>query len=198
MMTLKEFGENLKSLNEAYEQLKKKYQKPEIGKTIEVAGIKWLVLDKLEKGYLVISDGFYGCDREFDASCNDWKSSDLRNELKELHKKIENELGTGSLVEFERDLLSLDGQTEYGTCKDYVSLISVDEYRKYRKLLPNTGEWWWTLTPDSTKCNDDTRWIRVVSPSGYISSNGCSGSNGVRPVCIFSSSIFESCEEDDN
>lgn len=52
MMTLKEFGENLKNLNEAYEQLKKKYQKPEIGKTIEVAGIKWLVLDKLEKGYL--------------------------------------------------------------------------------------------------------------------------------------------------
>ena len=59
MMTLKEFGENLKNLNAAYEQLKKKYQKPEIGKTIEVAGIKWLVLDKLEKGYLVISDDFY-------------------------------------------------------------------------------------------------------------------------------------------
>ena len=198
MMTFKEFGENLKKLNEAYEQLKKKYQKPEIGKTIEVAGIKWLVLDKLEKGYLVISDVFYGCDREFDASCNDWKSSDLRNELKELHKKIENELGTGSLVEFERDLLSLDGQTEYGTCKDYVSLISVDEYRKYRKLLPNTGEWWWTLTPDSTKCNDDTRWIRVVSPSGDFDNDYCRNSFGVRPVCIFSSSIFESCEEDDN
>ena len=48
-MTLKEFGENLEKLNEAYEQLRKKYQKPEIGKTIEVAGINWLVLDKLEK-----------------------------------------------------------------------------------------------------------------------------------------------------
>lgn len=198
MMTFKEFGENLKKLNEAYEQLKKKYQKPEIVKTIEVAGIKWLVLDKLEKGYFAISEDFYGRDREFDDNCNDWKSSDLRNELKELHKKIENELGTGSLVEFERDLLSLDGQTEYGTCKDYVSLISVDEYRKYRKLLPNTGKWWWTLTPDSTKCNDDTRWIRVVSPSGRVVCGGCGCSGGVRPVCIFSSSIFESCEEDDN
>lgn len=46
MMTFKEFGENLKKLNEAYEQLKKKYQKPEIGKTIEVAGMKWLVLQE--------------------------------------------------------------------------------------------------------------------------------------------------------
>ena len=199
MMTLKEFGENLKNLNEVFEQLRKKYQRPEIGKTIEVAGINWLVLDKLEKGYFAISEDFYGRDREFDDNCNDWKSSDLRNELNtDLRKKIESELGTDSLVEFERNLLSLDGQAEYGTCRDYVSLISVDEYRKYRKLLPNTGKWWWTLTPDSTACNDDDTFVRVVSPSGLVSSFSCCSGRGVRPVCIFSSSIFESCEEDDD
>lgn len=199
MMTLKEFGENLKKLNEAYEQLKEKYQKPEIGKTIEVAGIKWLVLDKLEKGYLVISDEFYGKSREFDTDCNNWDSSDLRQELNtELRRKIEEAVGEGGLLKFTRDLLSMDGQTEYGSCEDYVSLISVDEYRKYRKLLPNTGEWWWTLTPDSTKCNDDTSYIRVVSPSGFVSFSSCDCSSGVRPVCIFSSSIFESYEEDDD
>ena len=199
MMTLKEFGENLKKLNEAYEQLKEKYQKPEIGKTIEVAGIKWLVLDKLEKGYLVISDEFYGKSREFDTDCNNWDSSDLRQELNtELRRKIEEAVGEGGLLKFTRDLLSMDGQTEYGSCEDYVSLISVDEYRKYRKLLPNTGEWWWTLTPDSTKCNDDTSYIRVVSPSGDVSNYSCRNGFGVRPVCIFSSSIFESYEEDDD
>ena len=199
MMTLKEFGENLKNLSEVFEQLRKKYQKPEIGKTIEVAGIKWLVLDKLEKGYFAISEDFYGGDREFDDNCNDWKSSDLRNELNtDLRKKIESELGADSLVEFERNLLSLDGQTEYGTCRDYVSLISVDEYRKYREFLPNRGKWWWTLTPDSTACNNDDTFVRVVSPYGSIGNDFCYGSNGVRPVCIFSSSIFESCEEDDD
>ena len=199
MMTLKEFGENLKNLNEVFEQLRKKYQKPEIGKTIEVAGINWLVLDKLEKGYFAISEDFYGKSREFDTDCNNWDSSDLRNDLNtDLRKKIESELGTDSLVEFERNLLSLDGQTEYGTCRDYVSLISVDEYRKYRKLLPNTGKWWWTLTPDSTACNNDDTFVRVVSPSGNFNYNCCDDCNGVRPVCIFSSSIFESCEEDDD
>ena len=199
MMTLKEFGENLKNLNEAFEQLRKKYQKPEIGKTIEVSGINWLVLDKLEKGYFAISEDFYGKDRKFDDNCNDWKSSELRNELNtDLRKKIESELGTDSLVEFERNLLSLDGQTEYGTCRDFVSLISLDEYRKYRKLLPNTGKWWWTLTPDSTACNDDNTFVRVVSPSGGIYYGSYDSSSGVRPVCIFSSSIFESCEEDDD
>lgn len=179
--------------------IKKEDQKSEIGKTIEVAGINWLVLDKLEKGYFAISEDFYGRDRKFDDNCNDWKSSDLRNELNtDLRKKIESELGVDSLVEFERNLLSLDGQAEYGTCRDYVSLISVDEYRKYRKLLPNTGKWWWTLTPDSTACNDDDTFVRVVSPSGNILNFNYYNSNGVRPVCIFSSSIFESCEEDDD
>ena len=198
MMTLKEFGENLEKLNAAYDELKKKYQKPEVGETITVAGITWRVLDKLEKGYLVISDGFYGEDRKFDGSCNNWKCSDLRKELNtDLKDKIEDELGKGALVGFERDLLSMDGQTEYGTCKDLVSLISVDEYRKYRKFLPSTDRYWWTITPDSTPCNNDSTCLRVVSPDGYFISNNCSCSNGVRPFCIFSSSIFESEEDDD-
>jgi hypothetical protein len=167
-------------------------RRPEAGKTIEVAGINWLVLDKLEKGYFAISEDFYGRDREFDDNCNDWKSSDLRNELNtHLRKKIESELGTDSLVEFERNLLSLDGQTEYGTCRDYVSLISVDEYRKYRKFLPNTDKWWWTLTPNSTSCNNNGTYVSVVSPSGNIIGNSYNLSDGVRPVCIFSSSISE-------
>ena len=198
MMTLKEFGENLEKLNAAYDELKKKYQKPEVGETITVAGITWRVLDKLEKGYLVISDGFYGEDRKFDGSCNNWKCSDLRKELNtDLKDKIEDELGKGALVGFERDLLSMDGQTEYGTCKDLVSLISVDEYRKYRKFLPSTDRYWWTITPDSTPCNNDSTCLRVVSPGGFINCDRCSRSGGVRPFCIFSSSIFESEEDDD-
>lgn len=198
MMTLKEFGENLEKLNAAYDELKKKYQKPEVGETITVAGITWRVLDKLEKGYLVISDGFYGEDRKFDGSCNNWKCSDLRKELNtDLKDKIEDELGKGALVGFERDLLSMDGQTEYGTCKDLVSLISVDEYRKYRKFLPSTDRYWWTITPDSTPCNNDSTCLRVVSPGGYIGGISCNYSVGVRPFCIFSSSIFESEEDDD-
>ena len=198
MMTLKEFGENLEKLNAAYDELKKKYQKPEVGETITVAGITWRVLDKLEKGYLVISDGFYGEDRKFDGSCNNWKCSDLRKELNtDLKDKIEDELGKGALVGFERDLLSMDGQTEYGTCKDLVSLISVDEYRKYRKFLPSTDRYWWTITPDSTPCNNDSTCLRVVSPDGNINYNIYYDCNGVRPFCIFSSSIFESEEDDD-
>lgn len=196
MMTLTEFGKKLEKLNEEYEQIRKKYQKLEVGNTVEVAGIKWLALDKLEKGYLVISEDFYGEDKAFDNSKNDWKTSSLRNYLNtKLRNEIEEDVGEDALVKFDRDLTSMDGQTEYGICEDYVSIITFDEYRKYRKLLPNTGEYWWTLTPDSTTCNDDSRLVRVVSPRGIISDDYCVGVNGVRPVCIFSSSIFESEQE---
>ena len=62
-------------------------------------------------------------------------------------------------------------------------------------LIPNTDDyWWWTLTADSCKSNNDNRWLRVVSPSGNFFSISYFNGGGVRPFCIFSSSIFESGE----
>ena len=169
--------------------------KKKIGETFELAGVTWKVLDVTEKGAVCLAD-FIGEDMRFDTSCNDWKTSSLRKYLNtEFYQKLASAVGEENIIEFERELLSLDGQTEYGTCMDKVSLINVDEYRKYRSLIPNTGDWWWTITPDSTKCNNDTMWIRVVSPSGIINYFSCNISNGVRPFCIFSPSIFESEEE---
>lgn len=163
-------------------------------KTFELAGARWSILDKTDKGILCIADSIG--DRKFDRKCNDWKTSDLREFLNgEFLSKLEAAIGTENIILFERDLLSLDGQTEYGTCEDKVSLLTVDEYRKYRKALSNTGDWWWLITPDSTACNDDSVWVSVVSPHGNISRSNCDDHGGVRPACIFSSAIFASEEE---
>lgn len=166
-----------------------------IGETFELAGFTWKVLDITEQGMVCLAD-MIGEDMKFDTSCNDWKVSRLRKYLNtEFYQRLVSAVGEDKIIEFERDLLSMDGQTEYGTCMDKVSLISVDEYRKYRSLIPNTGDWWWTITPDSTKCNSDTVWVRVVSPLGYFDFNFFNYYFGVRPFCIFSPSIFESEEE---
>lgn len=90
----------------------------------------------------------------------------------------------------------MDGQTEYGHCKDRISLLTVDEYRKYRKLLPNMPKWWWLITPWSTPVNDYSTTIAIVSPSGDVGNYFYINDIGVRPVCIFSSSIFESGNDD--
>ena len=191
---LKYFENELNRINKEFAEYKKQHmEKPEIGKTMEIAGMEWMILDKTEKGYFAILNSFDGGNRKFDSDSNNWIESDLRKELNDSFlKKITEELGEDAVVEFDRDLLSLDGQTEYGHCEDKISLLTVDEYRKYRKLLPNTKNWWWLITPWSTPVNDYNSTLTVVSPSGYVDSDGYGGGLGVRPVCIFSSSIFES------
>ena len=165
------------------------------GDTFEILGLEWTVLDVTEKGYVCLADK-HEEKRQFDSSCNDWKTSNLRNYLNtEFFQMLAAEVGEENIIPFERNLLSMDGQTEYGTCEDKISLINVDEYRKYRKYIPNAGYYWWTITPDSTKCNGDSQWVRYVSPRGNININYYDNIIGVRPFCIFSPSIFESEEE---
>lgn len=163
-----------------------------IGDTFNLIGIEWKILDIIDQGYVCFGESLGK--KVFDKEYNNWKESQLRNYLNDkIYIKICEEIGADNIIEFERDLLSMDGQTEYGKCNDLVSLISIDEYRKYRKLIPNYGEQWWTLTPDSTKCNEDTGVVRCVCSYGCVYYCNCDWSGGaVRPFCIFSYTIFQS------
>lgn len=165
-----------------------------IGDTFEIAGINWKILDITEKGYMCLADKLENS-MEFDERSSDWEGSQLRKYLNtEFFEKIADEIGEENIITFNRDLTSLDGQTEYGECEDMVSLLTIDEYRKYRKLIPNTNFYWWLISPWSTPCNDWNKSVTVVAPAGVINYCSCDGDYGVRPVCIFSSLIFESEE----
>ena len=163
-----------------------------VGDTFELAGLKWTILDITEKGYMCLAERLE--DNMQFGSNNDWKESGIREYLNgEFLEKLSSEVDADNIIEFKRDLLSMDGQTEYGLCTDKVSLLNVDEYRKYRKHIPNADYWWWLITPDSTACNGDKTWVRVVSPSGRIYYyDYCGSRNGVRPFCILKSNIFVS------
>lgn len=163
-----------------------------IGDTFKLVDTTWKILDITSAGYICLADSIE--ERQFDSDSSNWKNSNLRDYLNgEFFEKMVAEIGLENIIPFERNLLSLDGQTEYDRCEDKVSLLTVDEYRKYRSLIPNTEDyWWWLVSPWSTPCNDYKRTVAVVSSAGNVNCNYCCGSNGVRPVCIFSSSIFES------
>lgn len=163
-----------------------------IGDTFELADTTWKILDITSAGYICLADSIE--DMKFDSDSNNWENSGLRSYLNgEFFEKMTAEIGLENIVPFERNLLSLDGQTEYGKCEDKVSLLAVDEYRKYRSLIPNTKDyWWWLVSPWSTPCNDYKKSVAVVSSAGDVLSSHCNRNYGVRPVCIFSSSIFES------
>lgn len=167
---------------------------PKTGNQFELAGLKWKIIDVLDLGCMCLAEKSEST--RFDPDINDWRISELRQHLNsDLLEKIENEIGEENVIGFERNLLSVDGQKEYEKCKDKVSMLALDEYRKYRSLIPNEEYYWWLLTPWSTPCNEYYKWTAVVLPSGNICLNNCGNSHGVRPVCIFSPSIFESKEK---
>lgn len=164
-----------------------------VGDKFDLAETNWTILDIKEEGYLCLADSIG--DKQFDTASNNWTTSALREYLNtEFAEKITDEIGEENIAKFGRDLTSLDGQTEYENCLDSVSLLTVDEYREYRQFIPNYGDWWWLASPWSTPCNNDNTWDAVVSPSGSVCNDYYDFSRGVRPVCIFSSAIFESEE----
>lgn len=168
---------------------------PKAGNQFELAGLKWEIIDVSDLGYMCLAEKLEKS-MTFDSNCNDWRTSGLRQYLNnDFLRKLEKEIGEENIIEFERDLLSVDGQKEYGKCKDKVSMLTLDEYRKYRSLIPNEEYYWWLLTPWSTPCNEYYKWTAVVLPSGGIGLSICYNSCGARPVCIFSPSIFESKEK---
>jgi hypothetical protein len=200
-MTNKISEEKVRKLEDELREIKselkgEKFRSLEIGDTFELAGLTWKMLDRTDKGIVCLAERIKD---SFDfGTNNDWKESSIRKYLnKEFYEKLVDEIGEDHVVTFERVLTSLDGQKEYGSCEDKVSIISLDEYRKYRELIPNEKYWWWTLTPDSTKCNNDTSWVCIVSPGGYFNFSNCSRSYGVRPFCILKSNIFVSKVEED-
>lgn len=124
---------------------------------------------------------------------NNWKTSDVRRKLNgEYLREIEEAFGEDRIVEHTVDLLSLDGLDDYGTSTDKVSLLTIDQYRKYRKILGDNMKYpWWLVTPDSTPPGYPSRYVQCVNSHGYVrgSGNGYDGGS----ASVFYRSILR-CE----
>lgn len=128
---------------------------------------------------------------------NDLRSSDVLRKMEaDILPKIIEAVGRGNLCTIKTDLTTLDGLDPYGTMESLISLPTLDFYRAnvgiFDKHKPD--HWWWLATPESAKPHDDPWYTLCVSPSGCLNDDICSSVNGVRPFCIFNSSIFESLE----
>lgn len=133
----------------------------------------------------------------FDTISNNYANSDVRKMINgDFLKEIEEAIGAKNVIVHRVDLTANDGLKEYGSCVDKVSLITADNYRRYREFLPGYGNWWWTATPFSTECNGYSRSVSCVNSYGALYRCDCGFSGGVRPFCIFSSSIFVSLPEE--
>lgn len=164
-----------------------------IGDTILYANMRWTVLDKDENGNIKIFALNLKKHCKFDKKSSNWEESYLRKKLPNLFPKI----NLSDLVEFERDLRTEEGNDKYGKCVDKISLISADEYRKYRKLIPKVNKMFWTLTA-TFECRYkeyEYLFVQYVLPYCEFGNLYCYGIIDVRPLCVLKSSTeIKICE----
>lgn len=188
--------------------IEKEYQKNKVMlKDIPVGGKfdtgigRFIVLEQKEDSAVVITEDLYREDVKFDDDCTDYRKSSLRELCEgEILNEFSDEFGGENICTNEAGLVTADGQEVFGKLLTKVRPLTFDEAREYNDLLVNKDlpDWYWTCTSWSTKERGWEYSVAVVSPSGDFNLSNYGRSGGVRPVCIFSSSIFESCEEDDD
>lgn len=127
-------------------------------------------------------------------SANNYNGCNIDKYLcEEYLPELERKFGKNNIVEHEVDLLSLDGEDDYGKITRKVSILTLDEYRHNKKAIKNyINEWFWLCTSDSTPSGCGSDIVRCVSSSGSVCYGWYYDCRAVRPRFVLSSSIFES------
>lgn len=130
---------------------------------------------------------------------NNFAESDIIKRLTdEILPVIESVIGAENVLEFETDLLSLDGSDKHGVLRSKISIPTFDFYRRNRSVFEKykLDKWWWLATPDSTSEYNNDDWCVCVLPVGFIFDIvNCHDYYGVRPFYNFVSSISVSYNE---
>ena len=98
------------------------------------------------------------------------------------------------------DLTSMDGMTDYGMPNVYGRILTVDEYRKYRRFIPLTDEPFWTATPWCTRSSrsNDYNYAYRVSTGGSLGNGVAYYANYcARPALALKSSLLVSVSAED-
>lgn len=177
------------------------------GQTFFGAGIQWLVLGHTNSSQglpivtHIVSTGIVER-RAFDEkNRNDLGVSTLLDYLNgEFLERLEDAFGEGAVAEQFIDLTSNDGLKDYGNVKTKVGLLTEEEYRQHRDILPPLGDegWWWLATPYSTERAGYPSLVRSVYSDGTLYINyAYSGDHGVRPALYLKSDISVSLDGND-
>lgn len=138
------------------------------GERFIVDGEEFVKLGEVAGGVFVLLVGtlpdycaFESEDADDDRDHNNFIGSNVKRVVDEwLHRhKILSEAALALPI----DLTSMDGMTDYGMPNVYGRILTVDEYRKYRRFIPLTDKPFWTATPWCTRSS-----ISGAGSSAYV------------------------------
>ena len=84
-----------------------------------------------------------------------------------------------------------------------VALLTLEQYGKYKEIIPKADDWWWLATPVWTRWlrsprTGSTNYVWGVSSDGNYSDWGANRSLGVRPVLTFNSCLLVSWQDEES
>lgn len=174
--------ENIKSLLDKSDTFNAASTVPNGGE-FTFCGIPFIRLGEEQGGILCITKQNIFTSRFNNNDNNNYRESILRRTLLE---EFLPHLDDGELLPFAMDLRVNDETGGYGTCTDYVGILTEDLYRKYKQYIRINGATW-LCTPYSV--SRSYPWVRYVNSSGLVNYGGASGAGRCRPACIFKKSF---------
>ena len=126
-------------------------------------------------------------------SNNNYNGSDIDKYLCNTYlPELERKFGKENIVEHEVDLLSLDGENDYGVIKRKVSIPTLDMYRYNKKAIKNhIKKWFWLATPNSTPSGYSYDVVRYVDSDGFVGYVWCGNCGAVLAFVVLKNSLFE-------
>lgn len=158
------------------------------GSTVKLGNREYIVLDHGTETTTIIAKDFTKEMRFGDTG--DYIISDVRKYCNgEFLNEIVAAVGIDNIVEHTVNLVADDGSGKGKTCRDKVSILTTENYRRYREFLKTYGDWWWI----ATRVTYDERFARdvcCVNSGGILDWDGCGFCYGVRPFCVLNSSVL--------
>lgn len=171
------------------------------GTVFPYAGEKWVVLEHDPAGRTLCLRLDLIPNKPFDENnCNNFATSSSKEWMNGpyLDNLIDAVKGPNAFLQTELDLTADDGLKDYGTCTVTIFLLTVDQYRRNRDVIPNADDWWWLSTAFSTKSNGYESLARRVSSDGTLDrDHAYYGDSGLRPACYLDSDLLISIEDDE-
>lgn len=168
------------------------------GEIFTVFGEEYVVLEHVDGGVLSIRKEIWK-NAVFDRMGNSRLSE--ANILEDLDDYLNllksNGMKDGDTLPQMVDLKATDGTRVYGYHECTVALLTLEQYGKYKEIIPKVEGWWWLATPVWTRWlrspyTSDARYVFCVYSRGVWGDFSADGSYGVRPVLNFSSCLLVS------
>lgn len=158
----------------------------------DIDGEEYILLYYLSNGDAVVMKKDVLTSMKFSDNNNNYNESNIDKYLCDVYlPELERKFGKDNIVEHEVDLLSLDGEDDYGKITRKVSIPTLDEYRHNKKTIKKyIDKWFWLCTPDSTSSCYSSCGVRCVGPGGGVSYGWYDYCKAVRPRFVLKSSIF--------